>query len=47
MLSSEFCEISKNAFLHRTPLVLASVNDEKHLVTQYVSILQRFLKETH
>ena len=47
MFSCEFCEISKNAFLHRTPLVVASVNAEKYLVTHNVSILQRFLKETH
>ena len=26
MFSSEFCEISKNTFFHRTPLVAASVN---------------------
>ena len=25
VLSCEFCEISKNTFLHRTPLVAASV----------------------
>ena len=25
MFSDEFCEISKNTFLHRTPLVAASV----------------------
>ena len=26
MFSCEFCEISKNTFLHRTPLVAASVS---------------------
>ena len=30
VFACEFCEISKNTFLHRTPLVAASVNS-KHI----------------
>ena len=38
VLSCEFCEISKNTFLHRTPLVAASVNNVR------TSNLRKFLE---
>ena len=34
VLSCEFCEISKNTFLHRTPLVAASERSQQHEIGQ-------------
>ena len=36
VFSYEFCEISKNTFYYRTPLVAASINQQKHGL-KYVS----------
>ena len=34
MFSCEFCEISKNTFFHRTPLLAASVNGRAWIIGQ-------------
>ena len=35
MFFCEFCEISKNTFLHRTPLVAASVDKESTKLREF------------
>ena len=45
MFYCEFCEISKNIFFHRTPLVAASVIDNIVLVYVFISSLYKALAD--